>query len=313
MPDYSSYTIGTVLVGGVDRREVHLAAKVGDSVYRTVESLSTIVSTRAVKQIGRTATGGGGTTPFVKIANRTYTAGAGVRNTFRPVLEGFANEFEFNAYPSTPSYASPPYIDVTSNGVGVMVRVGNDVALRAYERRLRPNVGTPLYAIETTSPDRVLMVNNDGSSAVENVSENLSDKIEAVREEIRREVSEDVQRLKDAIGERAEAPAKSVQENPFPPTRVQVLTEAGGLINGDRDQVYGGDSMKAHERIGKLWGALLDLDDPIPPATVAVMMVGLKSLRAVSSPLHRDSYVDMAGYAGLGAEAAEYARDKAGA
>lgn len=290
----SSVVMGTVRVAG----KIHLAAKCDGEVFRSMEGLPSFFA-YAGNQRGRFVPDGARVTPFDTLSRSGYRAGAGVARTFVPIPAPQASHYTF-AWPLAPRF------QVLSDGVREMLKVVDTKTARAYEESIRPTKAPVTYAIETTSPDKVLMVEAGGSSAIVD----LPDKIEAVREEIRREVREDVQNLKDMIGARGETLAP-IRKNPHLPTRIQVLTEAEDLINGDRDQVYGGDSMNAHERIGKVWAALLNLDDPIPPATVAVMMVGLKGLRAVSSPLHRDSYVDMAGYAGLGAEAAEYERDKA--
>lgn len=93
---------------------------------------------------------------------------------------------------------------------------------------------------------------------------------------------------------------------PFVPAekapRDVVLDTARELISGERAKTYG-DSTESHRRIGKIWGAILGTE-PVPPATVALMMAGLKISRAAGDPTHEDSYVDMAGYAALGYEAA---------
>lgn len=85
--------------------------------------------------------------------------------------------------------------------------------------------------------------------------------------------------------------------------RREVLDEAGRLIAGDRRSTHGDYGQEA-ARIGALWGTLLDLPDPIPPRTVAAMMVALKLAR-LTTPTGRpslDSWVDAIGYAALGAQ-----------
>lgn len=85
--------------------------------------------------------------------------------------------------------------------------------------------------------------------------------------------------------------------------RREVLDEAGRLIAGDRRSTHGDYGQEA-ERIGILWGALLDLPESIPPRTVAAMMVALKLARLTTptgSP-GLDSWVDAIGYAALGAQ-----------
>lgn len=81
--------------------------------------------------------------------------------------------------------------------------------------------------------------------------------------------------------------------------RSEVLTTADGLINGDRAAAYG-DPGESSERLGKLWGALLGVE--VTPAEVAMCLAALKLSRLAQSPDHFDSWVDLAGYAALGAE-----------
>src|SRR5690606_916045 len=56
-------------------------------------------------------------------------------------------------------------------------------------------------------------------------------------------------------------------------------------------------------RIGKLWEPIVGA--PMSPEKVALCLVQLKVSRLVHSPGHWDSWVDGAGYFGLGGEAAE--------
>ncbi|OBJ40273.1 hypothetical protein A5630_25315 [Mycolicibacterium mucogenicum] len=79
-----------------------------------------------------------------------------------------------------------------------------------------------------------------------------------------------------------------------------VLDEAARLIDGDRLGQYGKAS-ESFERIGDLWSAYLGAC--LTPFDVANMMILLKVSRAKSGldrgDVHRDSYVDIAGYAAL--------------
>lgn len=76
---------------------------------------------------------------------------------------------------------------------------------------------------------------------------------------------------------------------------MNILEEADNLINGDRAADYG-DVSDNFERIAKLWGAyrgqFFDRHD------VAQMMILVKVARQASG-YHRDSNVDIAGYAAL--------------
>jgi hypothetical protein len=75
-----------------------------------------------------------------------------------------------------------------------------------------------------------------------------------------------------------------------------VLQEAERLINGDRQQTYGNTS-ESFDRIADLWGAYLN--DNLTGLDVANLMILLKVSRTKGT-FHRDSYVDIGGYAGLG-------------
>jgi hypothetical protein len=81
--------------------------------------------------------------------------------------------------------------------------------------------------------------------------------------------------------------------------RQEVLDTAGDLISGDRDVIYG-DATESFTRIATIWSALLN--HPVTPAQVGMMLAGMKLSRLSTAPDHRDSWVDLAGYAALGAE-----------
>jgi len=57
-----------------------------------------------------------------------------------------------------------------------------------------------------------------------------------------------------------------------------------------------GDAHTEFTRIGRIWGALLNLDEDIAPHEVALMMDALKSIRITKNPFHEDSWVDKQGY-----------------
>lgn len=95
------------------------------------------------------------------------------------------------------------------------------------------------------------------------------------------------------------------------PVRAQVLAEASGLICRDRNNQYGPPG-KDFNRIANILTSLgygkeshdsdefLVLDDH----DVSVIMIALKLSRIMWSPQKRDSWIDVAGYAGCGAEVA---------
>ena len=79
-----------------------------------------------------------------------------------------------------------------------------------------------------------------------------------------------------------------------------VLAEASVLINGKRNEQYG-NYVDNWERLGELWGTLLEIE-PIPPHMVGVMLSAIKLSRIVSNPNHMDNYIDAVAYlAGSGA------------
>ena len=82
-----------------------------------------------------------------------------------------------------------------------------------------------------------------------------------------------------------------------------VLTEAEKIIYGDREKTYGHPS-KNLQAIAVMWATYLNSRglagvDIITAEDVAVMMVLLKAARLGNDPTHRDSLVDICGYAAL--------------
>jgi hypothetical protein len=81
-----------------------------------------------------------------------------------------------------------------------------------------------------------------------------------------------------------------------------ILTEAETLINGARAADYG-DARENFARIAALCTPILESNAP-PEVKVALCMMQVKVARLCHSPDHRDSWIDAAGYAGLGARLA---------
>ena len=82
-----------------------------------------------------------------------------------------------------------------------------------------------------------------------------------------------------------------------------VLDEAKEIIYGDREKTYGHPA-KNLTTIAMMWsmylGARLDAANSVlSPQDVSVMMVLLKCARLANDPSHRDSVVDICGYAAL--------------
>lgn len=75
-----------------------------------------------------------------------------------------------------------------------------------------------------------------------------------------------------------------------------ILTEAERIVYGDREQTYGTPA-KTLNQIARLWSAYLDTE--ITAHEVCDMMILLKIARLQNNPEHRDSLVDVAGYAAL--------------
>jgi hypothetical protein len=65
-------------------------------------------------------------------------------------------------------------------------------------------------------------------------------------------------------------------------------------ILDNRQEEYG-NALENFETIGKIWGALLNID-PVEPYQVALMMDALKTVRLFKNPNHEDSWLDKEGY-----------------
>ena len=84
--------------------------------------------------------------------------------------------------------------------------------------------------------------------------------------------------------------------------RSKVLRTAESLVNGDRARDYG-DPAENFGRIADLWAPILGLS--ASPEQVALCMAQVKVARLITSPTHADSWIDLCGYAALGAEIAD--------
>ena len=82
--------------------------------------------------------------------------------------------------------------------------------------------------------------------------------------------------------------------------QMSVLKEAHKIIYGDREKTYGHPA-KNLETIAIMWQAFLDARGQVSLTAkdVAVMMILLKAARLANDPGHRDSVVDICGYAAL--------------
>lgn len=86
-----------------------------------------------------------------------------------------------------------------------------------------------------------------------------------------------------------------------------ILDEARATIAGPRQAAYG-SATDSFTDVGRHWAIILGV--PVTAAQVAQALIALKLVRLGQSPTHRDSWVDIAGYSGLGAEAASEVEER---
>lgn len=106
-------------------------------------------------------------------------------------------------------------------------------------------------------------------------------------------------------------PLKSVpKEDPTVELRVQALREAAGIISNDRNKAYGGPE-ENFERIAALWTMLFGI--PFSTEDIAMAMVAVKMARYMNrgGGFQRDTWIDIAGYAGCGYEVGYKAAERA--
>lgn len=94
-------------------------------------------------------------------------------------------------------------------------------------------------------------------------------------------------------------PTPKTEAKPEALTRESVLNSAKEIVLGGRDAEYGGpeDSFKT---IAKLWASYRG--EFYSTTDVALMLALLKVARLKTNPMHRDSWIDLAGYAACGGE-----------
>ena len=90
-------------------------------------------------------------------------------------------------------------------------------------------------------------------------------------------------------------------QQPLAPREV-TLDDASNLISVDRDAEYG-PAQESFARIATIWTAIFGFH--VTEKQVALAMSGVKMARLAYQHDHRDSWVDMAGYAALGSEVIE--------
>ena len=95
----------------------------------------------------------------------------------------------------------------------------------------------------------------------------------------------------------------TITKTTFTSERAAVLDEAKRTVTVHRASEYG-DVKVNFEKIAALWSAAFGWD--VHPYQVALAMDLVKTARLTANPKHRDSWVDKAGYAGLGAEVVDF-------
>ena len=86
-------------------------------------------------------------------------------------------------------------------------------------------------------------------------------------------------------------------------TRSDIPKEAAELIDGDRNREYG-DPREMHQRAADIFNAYCETRSPLTAYDVAMILLSVKLARLSHMPDHRDSYVDICGYAGIAYEIA---------
>lgn len=85
------------------------------------------------------------------------------------------------------------------------------------------------------------------------------------------------------------------------PVKLSLLAQADNIINGQRQQDYG-DKLNNFSQIAMLFSGTLARklapDQMITAEDVALLMMQVKIARLAHMPMHKDSILDIAGYAG---------------
>lgn len=83
-----------------------------------------------------------------------------------------------------------------------------------------------------------------------------------------------------------------------------MLQRAHDTIHGQRQQDYG-DKLQNFAQTAMIWQGILapklQVTATITPEDVALLMIALKMSRLSKTPMHEDSWLDIAGYAGCAA------------
>lgn len=122
------------------------------------------------------------------------------------------------------------------------------------------------------------------------------------REDLAENLRRAAQRLRDVVNVDPWADRKEEV-----PVRASILQEAEKLIVGDRNNQYGPpgqDFLRTANILTSLGYGKGDDNEVLEGHDVAIIMIALKLSRLMWSERKRDSWVDVAGYAGCGAEVA---------
>jgi hypothetical protein len=85
--------------------------------------------------------------------------------------------------------------------------------------------------------------------------------------------------------------------------RGRLLAEAAKATEGPRGRDYGPPAVNLGERTADLWDAYLrHRDSEVDGRDVCIMQILVKVARLIESPAHKDSWLDIAGYAASGWE-----------
>jgi hypothetical protein len=90
-------------------------------------------------------------------------------------------------------------------------------------------------------------------------------------------------------------------KEPLPKTKTTILADAAATIAGPREQEYGSKLQNFTQIAMMVQGYLapkLLPDSRITPEDIAMIMIIVKMARLAKSPDHKDSILDVAGYAG---------------
>lgn len=73
-----------------------------------------------------------------------------------------------------------------------------------------------------------------------------------------------------------------------------ILEEAASIVDGERRKIYGPPAQE-FPRIAAMWSAVLGVS--VTAEQVCMCMIATKLMRLSTTPSHRDSLVDICGYA----------------